>query len=94
VTASAIAPAAAGGASPPVPVCLTTTVPGRAYVVVAVHGDDQLARRLIASGLWVGARFERLGQAPFGDPLLFRLHGFRLALRAREAARVRVVEVS
>ncbi len=90
MTAPAIAAAAAG--SPPLPIPLTATVPGRRYVVVAIDGDDVLARRLVASGMWVGARFERLGQAPFGDPLLVRLHGFRLALRRREAVRVRVAE--
>ncbi|MBL8736535.1 MAG: ferrous iron transport protein A, partial [Planctomycetes bacterium] len=33
---------------------------------------------------------ECLGQAPFGDPLRFRLHGYRLALRRSEAATVRI----
>lgn len=64
------------------------------YRVIAVAGDDALARRLAAFGVWAGAMIERLGQAPFGDPLLFRLHGYRLALRAKEAARVTVVEAA
>jgi ferrous iron transport protein A len=64
------------------------------YRVVEVTGDDALAQRLAAFGLWAGAMIERLGQAPFGDPLLFRLHGYRLALRANEAARVTVVEAA
>ena len=93
MTASAIAPPAAAGGSPS-SLLLTATVRGRRYIVVAVDGDDTLARRLVASGLWPGALFERLGQAPFGDPLLVRLHGYRLALRAREAARVRVAEAA
>jgi Fe2+ transport system protein FeoA len=28
--------------------------------------------------------------APFGDPIAYRLHGYRLALRRREACRVRI----
>ena len=59
--------------------------------VVGVDGEDTLARRLRASGLWDEAVVEVVGAAPFGDPLLVELHGFRLALRRSEAARVRVV---
>ncbi|MFY9341996.1 MAG: FeoA domain-containing protein [Planctomycetota bacterium] len=82
----------APAARTPVAVPLPATAPGRAYAVQAVLGDDPIAHRLVACGLWVGALVERIGQAPFGDPLLFRLHGYRLALRASEAARVLVVE--
>jgi Fe2+ transport system protein FeoA len=64
------------------------------YVVVAVIGNDALAQRLLAHGLWPGAVVERLQQAPFGDPMLFRLHGFRLALRRGEADRVTVAEAA
>jgi Fe2+ transport system protein FeoA len=71
---------------------LSASEPGRRYVVAAIDGDDAIAHRLLASGVWVGAHIERIAQAPFGDPLLFRVHGFRLALRASEAARVRIVE--
>ena len=56
--------------------------------------SDALAMRLAANGLWSGARIERLAAAPFGDPLLFRVHGFRLALRVVEAARVMVRQVA
>jgi len=59
--------------------------------VVGVAGGDDLAARLRASGLWEGAVVELIGKAPFGDPLLFALHGFRIALRRDEAARVSVV---
>ena len=61
---------------------------GQLLEVREVLGDDALAQRLRASGLWAGTIVEVLGRAPFGDPLLFRLHGFRLALRRNEAARV------
>lgn len=66
---------------------------GDVFVVVRVVGDDLLARSLVAAGLWTGARIEWIGRAPFGDPLLFRVHGYRLALRASEAERVRVTRV-
>ncbi|MCB9879756.1 MAG: ferrous iron transport protein A [Planctomycetes bacterium] len=59
--------------------------------VEAVTGDDALAARLAAVGFWPGAEVERITAAPFGGPLLFRLHGFRFALRRSEAMRVQVV---
>jgi Fe2+ transport system protein FeoA len=64
--------------------------PRHRATVVAVTGDDPLAQRLLACGLWPGAVVERIGSAPFGDPLLFRVQGYRLALRRDEAARVQV----
>jgi Fe2+ transport system protein FeoA len=71
---------------------LVAIAAGRRYRVTAVAGDDALAHRLVACGLWPGATVERLGHAPFGNPLLVRVHGYRLALRTNEAARVSIVE--
>ncbi len=67
---------------------------GELATVDAVTGGDELAARLDACGLWPGAPIELLAVAPFGDPLLFCVHGYRLALRRSEAERVsvRVVE--
>jgi len=64
--------------------------PGVVVKVVGVEGDDALARRLEDLGFWRGTevRVERV--APFGDPVQFRLHGYRLALRKSEARRVLV----
>lgn len=76
---------------PAVAVPLTAVAPGHRGTVAAVLGDDAIAQRLLACGLWPGAEIERIGEAPFGDPLLFRVHGYRLALRLSEAARVQVV---
>lgn len=79
----------------PAPFCLLRAARGQLVVVAEVTGGDALAHRLAACGLWPGARIEWIGRAPFGDPLLFRLHGYRLALRRSEAERVlvRLVEV-
>jgi ferrous iron transport protein A len=87
-----VPPGAAGSAS----FSLLRAARGQQVVVVEVIGGDGLAHRLAACGLWPGTRIEWIGRAPFGDPLLFRLHGYRLALRRSEADRVlvRVVEVS
>src|SRR5690606_24670463 len=72
-------------------VALDTIASGVQVEVVSVTGEDALSERLLASGLWPGAVVERIASAPFGDPVLFRLHGYRLALRRAEAARVQVV---
>lgn len=92
MTATAPLSVSDDAASSPRP--LSLCLPSRRYRVVAIAGDDAVAERLHASGVWIGALIERLARAPFGDPLLFRVHGFRLALRASEAARVMVVEAA
>lgn len=68
--------------------CLACAVRGQPLVVGEVLGDDALAERLRVSGMWPGALVELLGTAPLGGPMLFKLHGFRLALRRNEAERV------
>jgi ferrous iron transport protein B len=59
-------------------------------VVASVDGGDALAQRLEDQGLWAGVEVRRSAHAPFGGPILFLLHGYRLALRVDEAQRVRL----
>lgn len=68
--------------------CSALSRAGEAWVVASVLGDDDVASRLQACGLWPGAPVELITRAPFGDPLLLRVHGYRLALRRGEADRV------
>lgn len=70
------------------PLSLAQLAPGARAVVLAIADgtDAELAASLVAAGLWQGADVECLGAAPFGDPLRFHLHGYRLALRRTEAA--------
>ncbi len=63
---------------------------GRVGIVVSVDGGDDLAARIQDQGLWPGVEVQRICSAPFGDPILFSLHGYRLALRLDEARRVRI----
>ena len=70
---------------------LDTVAAGILVEVQGVDGEDAIAERLTASGIWHGAVVERIASAPFGDPILFRVHGYRLALRRSEAERVRVI---
>lgn len=72
------------------PATLATLSPGARARVLGVDAEPTLAAALQAAGLWAGVEVECLGQAPFGDPLRFRLHGYRLALRRSEALAVRI----
>ncbi|MGB0951908.1 MAG: FeoA family protein [Planctomycetota bacterium] len=62
--------------------------------VVEVEGGCDLCERLRELGFCPGTevRFER--QAPFGGPLIMTLRGYQLALRPREARRVKIKSIS
>ncbi len=61
---------------------------GSTVHVVSVQGDDPIARRLVDLGFRPGTVVLVERVAPFGDPVQYRLHGYRLALRRSEARRV------
>ncbi len=71
-------------------VTLDTLAPGATGIVLRVDGGDAIAERLEALGFWTGTPVSVARCAPFGDPVEYRLRGFRLALRRVEAARVLV----
>jgi ferrous iron transport protein A len=58
--------------------------------IVDVTGDDAISVRLMEMGLTEGADIEFLGFAPLGDPVEFRIRGYRLSLRKAEASRVTI----
>lgn len=62
--------------------------------VIEVEGDCVICERLRELGLCPGTevRFER--QAPFGGPIILSLRGYQLALRPKEAKRVRIQSIS
>lgn len=63
---------------------------GQRGLILEVSAGDALGQRLLEMGLLEGEPVEVLGFAPFGDPMEVRLRDYRLSLRKREAARVRV----
>lgn len=67
---------------------------GMSGVVVSVGGSGPFRRRLLELGLVPGTSVARLGQAPLGDPMTFRVRGTVLSLRREDAATVRVGELS
>ncbi len=62
--------------------------------VVAVGGAGSFRRRLLELGLVPGATITRLGQAPLGDPLTYRVRGATVCLRRSDAAAISVAGIS
>lgn len=58
--------------------------------IVDVNGDDAIAMRLMEMGLTDGEDIELIGFAPLGDPIEFRIRGYRISLRKAEAERVAI----
>ena len=69
---------------------LDTLPIGELAAVAEVEGTDELSLRLLEMGLTPGVELRVLGTAPLGDPLEIELRGYRLSIRKREAARVRL----
>lgn len=64
--------------------------PGNAAVIAELDGGDEAIRRLMELGLLPGEPVEMIGRAPLGDPLAILVRGTRIAVRARDARRIRV----
>jgi ferrous iron transport protein A len=56
--------------------------------IAAVAGRGPFRRRLLELGLLPGTPIRRVGQAPLGDPLSFRVRGAVICLRRAEAATI------
>jgi len=67
---------------------LNMLAPGQTAKVVCVSGVDGISSRLREMGFVPGEVVRLLRLAPLGDPLKCMIHGSRIALRNREAARV------
>lgn len=63
---------------------------GQSATVSEITGDDGIAVRLMEMGVIEGESIRMIGRAPLGDPIEYELRGYRLSLRASEAARVQV----
>ncbi len=66
---------------------------GARAIIREVQGEDGVAIRLLEMGLTEGEEIEVVGFAPFGDPIEFRVRGYRISLRANEARRLQVEPV-
>jgi ferrous iron transport protein A len=66
---------------------------GTRAIIREINGDDGVSVRLLEMGLTEGEEIEVVGFAPFGDPIEFRVRGYRISLRANEARRLQVERV-
>lgn len=66
---------------------------GQAATLVRVGGETQWRRRLLELGFIPGTAIVRVGQAPMGDPLTYRIRGALVALRAEDAKHVLTCEI-
>jgi len=64
--------------------------PGEAGLVQAVEAEPALATRLADLGFCPGTPVRVARRAPLGDPVLYELRGYQIALRRSEARRIRV----
>ena len=64
--------------------------PGQVATVKKVGGDGPIRRRILDMGVTNGTGIEMVKSSPLGDPVEYKVRGYRLSLRKAEA---RVIEV-
>jgi ferrous iron transport protein A len=69
---------------------LDQLIPGQVATVKKVGGDGPIRRRILDMGVTNGTGIEMVKSSPLGDPVEYKVRGYRLSLRKAEA---RVIEV-
>ena len=67
---------------------------GEVAIITSVGGEGALRQHFLDMGVIPGTRVEFVKQAPLGDPLQYRIHGYELTLRAEDAQKIKVVSTS
>lgn len=75
------------------PVPMGTLAVGSRAQIVDLVGSGKLQRRMLSMGFVPGAEIEVIRQAPFGDPLQYRVKKANIALRKEEANTLLVKEL-
>lgn len=63
---------------------------GQSAVIVKVHGEGALRRRIMDMGLTRGTNIFVRKVAPLGDPMELNLRGYELSLRRDDAEMIEV----
>ena len=81
-----------GGQAAPAPnsPTLASLETGMTAIISSVGGEGALRQHFLDMGVIPGARITFVKQAPLGDPLEFRIHGYELTLRKDDAAKIAV----
>ena len=66
-------------------VTLDTLDPGQKGRILRIKGAGEISKRIADMGLVRGATIEVERVAPLGDPVEFKIKGYHLSLRRREA---------
>lgn len=61
---------------------------GRDSEVVFLKCGTALRRRLIDLGITPGASITFIRQAPLGDPIIFKVRGYKIGIRKKEAVKI------
>jgi ferrous iron transport protein A len=69
---------------------LDQLIPGQVATVKKVGGDGPIRRRILDMGVTNGTGIEMVKSSPLGDPVEYKVRGYRLSLRKAEA---RMIEV-
>ncbi|MBQ8725636.1 MAG: ferrous iron transport protein A [Clostridia bacterium] len=63
---------------------------GQSAVVVKIHGEGALKRRIMDMGITKGVKITVRKVAPLGDPLELNLRGYELSLRKADAEMIEI----
>ena len=69
---------------------LRETKIGGSAVVVKIHGEGAVRRRIMDMGITRGVEIRVRKVAPLGDPLEITVRGYELSLRKADAAMIEV----
>lgn len=67
---------------------------GNIAIIKGISGDEKLAKRLLALGCIEGTEVKVKRTAPLGDPIVFSVRGFDLAIRKNDAKNIKVDSVA
>ncbi len=68
--------------------------PGKNAMVIAVHGEGALRRRLLDMGLTPKTKIFMRKVAPLGDPIEIKLRGYELTLRLEDATKIEIIQLT
>lgn len=64
--------------------------PGQIARVKRIGGDKPVRRRIMDMGVTSGVEIEMIKAAPMGDPIEYKVRGYRLSLRKSEAQTIEI----
>jgi ferrous iron transport protein A len=67
--------------------------PGKKARIIQIKGKGSARRRILDMGMVPGAEIEVIKRAPLGDPIEFKIKGYNITLRKKEAEQIIVQEL-